>query len=388
MQDELKQELEKHYYMELSTTKGLEEVSRKISISKNTLRRFLGKMKSENKISSASLNLISNFLKYRDFEDFKSQQKAIEVSVLDEGIITFYDFVKNRSIDMNEKVFQNINILNSSKIINNPRKLKLFFLNYKNQNDVLEYVLGWNPSFHRIAAGDYQEILLSYANQTKISHVGVFAHSNIILGKFFSNHLDFGDNLKKAEKSYQKMLEEYDNEFIFPIARFAVAKLYCLYHHEDSKIDDFVTEQMDLPNKRSFDSFQTIIFKVHFADALNFVGKYKEAELLLKDYDENNFHKYWIKYYPEKYKYLFSVCKSMTLLGLGKIDEAKKYFSCLEIYAESKNLTFDIVSYIKLQYSTLGFFLDEQKSAEYYQNIQLLITEMGFHKWNILLKRF
>lgn len=387
MIEELKKELEESYFTELSTAKGLENISGQICISKNTLRRFLGKMKTENNISLSSINLICKFLNYNDFEDFKQQKQSVEVSILDEGVKIFYDFVKERKIDMSELVFQNINILHSSTIIDNPQKLSLFFKNFKNYPNVLEYVLAWHPTYHRAAFIDYQNILLSYASYSKISHLKVFANSVVILGKFFSEHFnDVDKNIKVADKFYKKMINEHGNLYIFPIARFSVAQLFVLYSFNEDKLQDFISEQISLPERRKFDDLETIIFKVHFADALNVIGQYDQADQLLKSYNEDNFENIWTKYYPEKYKYLFLVCKAMTLLGLKKNDLAYQKFLELKIDSKSKDLPFDIASYIKLQYFTLGHILDEKNAAQYFEKVQKMIEKTKFTRWNQIIE--
>ena len=387
MIEELKKELEESYFVELATTKGLEKISQQICISKNTLRRFLGKMKTENVISLSSINLICKFLNYNSFEEYKQRKLNFKSVELDEGIKTFYDFVKNKNINMEESVFQNINILNSSIIINNPEKLSQFFKKYKNQPDVLEYVLSWHPTYHRAAFSDYQNILISYATQTRISHLSVFANSVVILGKFFSeNFSDVEQNFKNAEKAYGKMIKQYGNLYIFSIARFSVAKLFLLYSHNEDNLQDFIFEQMSLSERRKFDKLQTIVFKVHFADALNVVGRYEEAEELLKPYTEENFEKFWTMYYPEKYKYLFLVCQAMTLLGLKKKDLAYQKFSTLKIDSQSKNLDFDIELYIKLQYFIMGYILDEKNAVQYFEKLREVIEKTKFTHWNQIIE--
>lgn len=385
----LKQEFEDLYFREISTVKGLENLSKEINLGKNTIRRFLGKMKSENKPSLHTLNTICIFLNYKDFEDFKSRKENIPNSFLDDGTKQFYDFLKRRKPkEEKESVFQNINIQYAARIINDPELLHQFFLEYRNSQDVLEYVLGWHPTYHRSADSDYQNVLLSCASHTKISHFGVFANSFVILGKFFSED-DFGfeKNFKDLDRDYKKMKKEFGNQYIFPISRYSVAKLFALYSQNSEIPDSFVDEQIQLPTKENFDDLQTIVFKVHFADALNAIGKYKQAKELLESYDEENFDSIWKQYYYEKYKYLFTVTKIMSLLGLGKIKEAKQYFDGFIIDWKDRHLTFDIASYIKLQYFTLGYFLDEFNKENYLQNLQKEIEIVGFKRWNSIFER-
>ncbi len=389
MKSVLKEEFEALYFRELSTVKGLEHLSAQIPISKNTLRRFLGKMKSDSNLSLDSLNTICMFLNYKDFEDFKKRKQKEPDSELDEGTRAFYDFLKLRKPKQeSESVFQNINIISAEKIISNPKLLHSFFCEYKDSSDVLEYVLGWHPTYDRFAFSDYQKILLALASYTKILHFAVFANSIVITGKFLSeNNAGINRNFEDLEKSFKKMKKEFGNRYIFPVARFAAAKLFVLFSQNSVNLNSFITEQFQLPESENFDELQAIVFKVHFADALNIIGKYNEAEELLKPYDEKNFDVFWSRCYPEKYKYLFSVVRMMALLGNGKKDEAGDYFKNSNFNFKDRHLTFDIASYIKLQYFTLGHFLDENNSFRYFENMQNSIEKTGFSYWNQIFER-
>ena len=68
--DRLREDFKKVYHSKIQTTKDIRELAQKINISNSTLRRFLGKIKSESKSSSETLNFISNSLGYSSFDDY------------------------------------------------------------------------------------------------------------------------------------------------------------------------------------------------------------------------------------------------------------------------------------------------------------------------------
>lgn len=70
MIEKLKIEFEKIYFSAVSTSKGLDNLAQNIGISKNSLRRFLGRVKSDGQLSTSTLNLISERLGYKNFQDF------------------------------------------------------------------------------------------------------------------------------------------------------------------------------------------------------------------------------------------------------------------------------------------------------------------------------
>lgn len=385
----LREEFKIKYANDLSSVKRLEDLASKIGISKNTLRRFLGKMSSESNPSLHTINAISISLNYINFEDFKFRKDNFPASILDDGTKLFYDFLKQHKLhEQKQSVFQNINIQHAEKLINNPELLRQFYLEYKDSPDVIEFVLGWHPTYHRFSSKDYQKILLDFAKHSHISHFEVFARSIVIIGDFLSeDHSSLEIDFQNLEKSYNKMIKEFGNFYPFPIARFAVAKALFISNQNPKKLNDFIKEQIQLPQKLKLTDLQTIVHHVHFADVLNLIGKYAEANKLLKFYNEENFDKIWNRYYPEKYKYLFRVTKMMSLLGSKKIDEAKTYFHDFKIDFMDKHLTFDIASYIQLQYCTLGCFLDENNSEYYFENMKTMIEETRFSYWNHIFNR-
>ena len=125
MIEKLREEFENKYYVEITTTKGIEEMASKIGVSKNTLRRFLGKIKSNTQLSEVSLNLISNYLgynNYKDFIEFDSKNDSLDIFTLE----LFYDSIKNKGVVFNEKRFQDVNRQFAEKIILNERNLNQF----------------------------------------------------------------------------------------------------------------------------------------------------------------------------------------------------------------------------------------------------------------------
>ena len=92
----LREDFKKVYHSKIQTTKDIKELAQKIKISNSTLRRFLGKIKSESKSSSETLNFISNSLGYSGFDDYcrPKNSSLLELDALE----IFYDSVKGKNI--------------------------------------------------------------------------------------------------------------------------------------------------------------------------------------------------------------------------------------------------------------------------------------------------
>ncbi len=389
MIEELKREFEQNYFKELSSVKGLEKLAEEIKISKNTLRRFLGKMKNENTLSSSSLNLISNSLNYASFNEFENSKNHKLNSQFDDGTLLFYQFLKDRKINEKEVVFWNINLINSKKILQSDEILMGFVQKFKNYPKILEYVLGWHPDYGRISQKKYQEILILAASKTKESHFRVFAYSFAVQGIFLSTRdISLMEKyVKNAEVFYYKMLKVKDEFYIFPILRFSIAQIFLEFSRPSKGFEDLADEIISLPKKQGFDELHTIVFNLHLADAFNILGKYDKAFSLLANYSDQDFNEIWTKYHTEKYFYFFKITKIMSMLGQGNIGDATSSFAAFNYNRNDTNITFDIQPYLDLQYFTLGYFLDKKNKDIYREKVNFLMNQIGFTKWEEILNR-
>lgn len=384
MIEKLREEFESKYYVEITTTKGIEEMASKIGVSKNTLRRFLGKIKSNSQLSEVSLNFISNYLGYnnfKDFTEFDSKNDSLDIFTLE----LFYDSIKNKGVVFNEKRFQDVNRQFAEKIILNERNLNQFLKAFSNNNEALEYVLAWHPTYGKICQIDYQNTLKKYASKSNISHIKVFANSFIFFGKFLSNNLVKEDSkfIEKLEKEVQKMRKEYHFYWAFPEVRFTIAKTLYLYNFQPNVLKSFIKTSIQEFEEKSTTIHERTIYSSYYANALNLIGEFEIAnELQLKYIDvdflssENYYHSY--AQLP-----FYKVSRAITLLNIGKTEEAE------EIYNEFKKLNlnelpFDIRDYVEIQFYILAYHLNK-KDQIYLKKIQEIITKTNFQFFNSLL---
>lgn len=80
MIEKLKEEFTEIYFTNISSTKGLEMLSQNIGISKNSMRRFLGKLNDGTKLRTSTLNLIAEKLGYRNYQDFCENYNNISLT--------------------------------------------------------------------------------------------------------------------------------------------------------------------------------------------------------------------------------------------------------------------------------------------------------------------
>jgi hypothetical protein len=380
--DRLKEDFKKVYHSKIQTTKDIEELAPKINISNSTLRRFLGKIKSESKSSSVTLNIISNSLGYSSFDDYCSPKN---ISLLEQDFLkVFYDSVKDKGVLKSESGYNDVNYQYAQKILETNENTKKFIEKFADNKVALEYALAWHPHYGKITDPEYQKILINLGEVTDISHIKVFAPSFALFGKFVSEN--FGDKkeiekqLKLIDKQLVLMRKEYKWFFVFPEFRAAVARVLYYFHYDDHQnLEKEIQAQYSNFRKKTING-DRIFFASYFADCLNLIGRYSEAKEFVSEISKEDYEEFKEEYHYKRDKYLFCIVKGITLFHLGEKKESEKLFQ------EVSNVTFmefpfDIRDYLALQYYLLGKLLYPKKT-KFSDGFNSKIKEMKFTYFN------
>ncbi len=372
--DRLKEDFKKVYHSKIQTTKDIEELAKKINVSNSTLRRFLGKIKSESKSRTVILNSISNSLGYSSFDDYC---KPKNISLLEQDFLkVFYDSVKGKDILTSERRYNDVNYQYAQKILETNENTKKFIEKFSDNKVALEYALAWHPHYGKITDPEYQKILINLGKKTEISHIKVFAPSFVLFGKFVSENFDdkkeIEKQLKHIDKQLVKMRKEYKWFFVFPEFRAAAARvLYYFYYNDHQNLEKEIQTQYSNLRKKTING-DRIFFASYFADCLNLIGRYSEAKEFISEISKED--------YEEFKKDLFCIVKGITLFHLGEKKESEKLFQ------EVSNVTFmefpfDIRDYLVLQYYLLGKLLYPKKT-KFSDGFNFKIKEMKFTYFN------
>ena len=361
--DRLKEDFKKVYHSKIQTTKDIEELAKKINIGNSTLRRFLGKIKSESKSSPVTLNSISNSLGYSSFDDYC---KPKNISLLKQDFLkVFYDSVKDKGVLKSESGYNDVNYKYAEKILETNENTKEFVKRFATNRVALEYTLAWHPHYGKITAPEYQEILTDLGKKTEISHIKVFAPSFVLFGKFVSENFDdkkeIEEQLKIIDKQLVQMRKEYKWFFVFPEFRAAAARVLYYFHYNDHQnLEKEIQTQYSNFRKKTING-DRVFFASYFADCLNLIGRYSEAKEFISEISKEDYEEFKKEYHCNRDKYLFCIVKGITLFHLGEKKESEKLFQ------EVSNVTFmefpfDIRDYLALQYYLLGKLLYPKKN--------------------------
>ncbi|MBW8360365.1 MAG: hypothetical protein K0M63_11260 [Weeksellaceae bacterium] len=383
MIDKLRQEFEKIYFSNISTTKGLENLALNIGVSKNSLRRFLGKIKNDSQLRISTLNLISERLGYRNFQDFCNSSEG-SAPILDFDLLDiYYGIVKGKGTTLNETRFQNANYYFSKKILSHPGNLKEFLKRFAGNEEALEYVLAWHPSYEHIANEDYQEALLKMAKMSSKAHIRVFAYAFVYFGKFMSQKLEMMEAdklLQNLEKQVPKMRKE-SGFMVFPEARYTIAK--CIHSAQFSGAAENKTLQSGFQLEHAVTDLSfgdQLIYTTYVSNILNMLKDNENADLLLswipsdkklKLFSDENFH-------LKTHVYLYRITRAITLFHLGRKKECLAIFEGLSFENNDiRTFSFDSQIYFELQYYFLGCKL-HPKRRDFKEKFELLVQKTQF----------
>lgn len=360
MINKLRDEFNEIYFSTISTTKGLEEVAGNIGISKNSLRRFLGKLNDGTKLRASTLNFIAQHLGYKNYQDFCTSSGKNKVSLDFELLDIYYGIVKGHGTQHNETRFQLANYYFAEKIISDPENLKEFMKRFADNQEALEYVLAWHPSYERISQESYQQALLKFAKSSPKPGIKVFVYSFILFGKFMSENLTLqeAENRLRLIRKYVHIMRETSQEFdAFLEARYTVAKCICLFLKgkttQDRKPDAELQRLISMQTFGEQSLEKKIIYKTYVTNILNILRDYENADLC---YGEPlpcktlfDFCDQYPQYSAHALLYRLNWC--ITQFHLGKQQIALKVFQNLPSdINDMRTFSFDSKIYFEIKY--------------------------------------
>lgn len=360
MVNKLRKEFEETYFSTVSTTKGLESLAKNIGISKNSMRRFLGKLDDNTRLRNSTLSLIAQRLGYKDYLDYCESLGRKKYSLDFELLDIYYGIVKGQGTSLNETRFQIANYYFAEKIISDPQNLKEFVKRFADNEEALEYVLAWHPSYENIAQENYQEALLKLAKSTTKSHIQVFVYCFIYFGKFMSENLSIDEakkNMRQIEKAIVKMRQEDPEFHAFPEARYITAQCIHNYITSDNptsrKPNPDLQRRLTLQHIPEVSLTNRIVYNTYVTNILNILGDYENAELCFGESVSEKKLTEFARDYPHyaSHIFLYKLNWAITQYNLGKKSDALALFETLPSDINNlKTFSFDSKMYFELKY--------------------------------------
>ena len=387
MVQKLRREFEEIYFSTISTTKGLEALAVNIGISKNSMRRFLGKIQDNTKLRDSTLSLIAQRLGYKDYRDYCNSVGREKYTLDFELLDIYYGIVKGQGTSLNETRFQNANYYFAEKIISDPQNLKEFVKRFAQNEEALEYVLAWHPSYEKVAYKHYQDALLNLAKFSSKAQIKVFALAFVYFGKFMSESLqveESGKLLVQIEKNVVKMRRESEKFEAFPEARYMIAR--CIHDYLSNgdgnkyHLPEHLRREITLSHVPNLTFTERFIYRTYVTNILNVLKDYESADICfgeelsdkkIKEFEADNSA-------YRAHLFLYRLERAITLYHLGQKDAAMDIFELLPSDINNvKTFSFDSKMYFELKYL---FFAQKlyPKRKDIRGRFELLANRMKF----------
>jgi hypothetical protein len=216
VKNELKSLVRTKFAKPLNSQKSFEELSELTKLSAQTLRRFFGKIEHNNKTTTTTLSLISQFVGFQDWTNFlENFENGKNISERDKiAIENMSVFFKNGE-KYNTDYFQKTSIVDTlndyaKTIYASKENVEYFYKLYQNNNWATDYILAWIPNYNFYGQEWFRKMLLDKSQKTKISHVKLSQTNFLYFGSFLSNSdFDFSENFERLQNYYS----EYKKDF-------------------------------------------------------------------------------------------------------------------------------------------------------------------------------
>lgn len=358
---QLQNELREFHHAPIYSIRDYECLADTLHLSTQSLRRFFGKVKSQNGISTSSLNLICQYLGYKDWEEFCHKPQGTEQVKADlyQVISTFYRTIKKSGKDILDTALYPTHYYYSEIILNNKKYTYDFLKEFSDSPLILQAIFALNPYYDKLGTHWYKEAIKSFLHKDKTSHIQVSQNSLLGYGAYLEkNDKNVMLHYKKAEKHLKIMREEF-GFMPWPETRFAILQMISAKLRSDEKtMVRIIEDSLKLNFSQDWKSryFEAEIMYYAFCNALIWLG---EIDLAIDTYEA---------YLPTLKKYhQQGVISSEVFIFYGDHYLSKLTKETLEIF-KNPHITSEFsdtgnVQWPESQYAKIHFLLNKLKTT-------------------------
>ena len=289
---ELTSRLRAKYGKPVDSVVSIANLAEEVGTSGQTMRRFLGKVKTKNgnnPVSDKSLSVICRYVGYRDWSHFtQSNGNGHGNSEFDKLYIEHMEPFFRNGKKYNLNYHQNtitVDMLNDYiKVIYATKQNIAHFYNLNHENNwAADYVLAWLPNYNYFGQNWFRAILSKHAAHTDKPLVRLALTNFLRFGAFLTNdnvaYTPDSETLNRAYAAYRKNNEYmpfqemryYTNLLIDAKRNNETQKFYGLLHQ--------FLQEFEEQNIREFNKHEVMIF---FSNTLIWMQEYAVAYELLK----------------------------------------------------------------------------------------------------------
>lgn len=182
----LQTEVNRSFGKTVTSIADFEELSEKTHLSTQTLRRFFGKIDKDKQLSSASLNLLCNYIGFADWQSFCNNTTPTTPTQLREVINSFYDTIAFSGASFFDVKLRDTHEAYAPIILNDLPYAYSFLERYKNTPKITQSLYPWFPYYDCMAQASYVHLIETYLATQPLEHLRVCQNSFLAYGVFCS----------------------------------------------------------------------------------------------------------------------------------------------------------------------------------------------------------
>lgn len=208
---ELKTLLKEHFGKPLDSLASIEELAGLLQISTQTLRRFLGKIKTENGngVSSKTLSVICRYVGYEDWDDFQENYndergKTERDKAFIEHMGVFFKNGEKHNLDYYQNTIT-VDTLNDYVQVIYANRRNITYAKQLHGNNIWasDYVLAYLPNYNYFGQDWFRTMLRQHIKLTRSAFVRLALNNYLCLGAFFAKrNVKYTPGMDKLKRSY------------------------------------------------------------------------------------------------------------------------------------------------------------------------------------------
>lgn len=228
----------------VDSMKDFQKLSESTKLSVQTLRRFYGKIDTDKRIGTTSLNLLAEYVGFQDWYSYcKSKLEKPIDPTMENLIYNFYDSVIFSQVSLWDKAYFDLNYAYCKILVDHPSFAKNFIKKYINHKEIIQNSYALFPSEDRWTMPEYRKLIEYYTSVDNTPHYQVSMNGYLAFGSFLSGNIDeFHYFTALSEAALPAMRKEYPY-FFWPEARYYVAQIIKAALMDDSnKMEELISE--------------------------------------------------------------------------------------------------------------------------------------------------
>lgn len=365
------------------------------TISYMTLCRFFDVVHSKSQTNGRTLNILCNYLGFRDMQDFIAHQNDRHDKASDIDFTAIQSVFNKSSEYADNWLFwhEKIIALLAEIILTNESAFENFVDRMHDNPGAMQYIMATFQMWDNLSKDWYMRGLRLFCRHSKVFHHKMYLAAKEFLACLLTDKLDdTAPYIKTIKENLPAFKEKYGNTLL-PLegALYAELIIDAHYHNRPDEMNDYFNQAMCImeqnqntpipyENRESYEGFP-----INLCTKLNCYGLYELTLEVIKRYNVQENKKYqWHK----TARVQIDIMKSTAYFQAGSKPKSKKIYEAITI----DHLNFDRKNIITIQYLLLKLGFTPKRATiqrkKIKQQMEQIIAQTGMVIFNRHIPKF